>query len=392
MYEFTRLMKKIIMRGLLFPLRIFGIKSNRIVLLNDLSKKFADNPKAVALYLVEHYPNTFDIIFPVNDVTETSKYATQGIKFIKFHSFKYFFYAMTAAVFLTNSGGFSFIPMRRKQFIINTFHGGGAYKKCGIYMYSNSWFFRQDLRLSSDNTNIFMSTCKRFSDVISISLLVPRNIFLEVGMPRNDCLININQKRQDEIRKTIGLQPDEKLVLFAPTYRKPNNNHFLDSIAIPYGLDCSRVLRALEQRFGGKWKFAVRLHPTVVNRKDFVFDNVMDLSDYDDMQEPLMVTDVLITDFSSSIWDFLLTGRPTFIFAEDLDHYIKTTEVYTPVEEWPFSRARDNSEIERNILQFNKAEYIKNCKRHYDELGGCETGRATEIICQYIYDACYRNK
>ena len=190
------------------------------------------------------------------------------------------------------------------------------------------------------------------------------------------------------IRKKIGLNDDEKLALFAPTYRKIDNNYFKSSVSIPYGIDCDRVRSALHTRFGGNWRFAFRLHPRVENRDNLPFDNVMDLSDYEDMQDLLLIADVMINDFSSSMWDFMLTGRPSFLFAVDLTEYIETTKVYTPVTEWPFPIATDNDGLEKNILTFDEDKYKEDCKNHYKRLGGCETGKATELVCERIKEVC----
>ncbi len=374
---------------LLFPLRLFPVKKNRIVLCNDLSYKYAGNPKVVGEYLRKNYPGKFDLVASVRDPQEFAHLSEFGITVVKFNSFQYFFKAVTCAVFVTNSGGYSYLPLRKKQCVINTWHGGGAYKKCGIYMYNDTPIFRKDLILAADRTTKFLSTCTRFSEVISDSMLVPRNLFWEIGMPRNDMLINPDEEYRAKIREKLGLKKDEKLILFAPTYRKVNDNYFKDSVAISYGVDYDRVCAAMEKRFGGTWKFAVRYHPCVVNRGDLSNEGVMDLTDYGDMQELLLAADAMINDFSSSMWDFMLTGRPSFLFAVDLDHYVATTDVYTPVSEWPFPKSVNNDELEENILTFDEAAYAAACKRHYDSLGGCETGTATEIVCKYIDEICF---
>ncbi|MBQ6848812.1 MAG: CDP-glycerol glycerophosphotransferase family protein [Clostridia bacterium] len=390
MDEMLRFGKKVAMRVLLFPLRLIPVKKNRVVMMNNLAKTYADNPKYVTEYLLEHYPGQFEIIFPVNDMEKHAYLTEKGITPVRFNSFKYFYYAMTAQVFLSNSGGFSYLPLRKKQFVVNTWHGGGAYKKCGVDMYNNTRLFRADLKMSAKQTDVFMSTCEAFTREVSRSMLVPREIFWGVGMPRNDMLLNNNQQKRAAIREKLGLAEDERLMLFAPTYRKPDDNYFKDSIAIDYGVDTGRVCAALETRFGGKWKFAFRYHPAVVNRGEFDQGNVLDLTDYPDMQELLVAADAMINDFSSSMWDFMLTGRPSFLFATDLEHYVATTEVYTPVSSWPFPQSTNNDDLERTILEFSEADYAAACRRHYEELGGCETGEAAKLICQRIYDTCFK--
>lgn len=389
MDELIRFAKKIVLRVLLFPLRLLPVKRNRVLLLNDLAYNYSDNPKFIAEYLCDTYPGKFDLIFLVKSLETCQALMPHTVQAVRFNSLRYFLFAMTAAVLVTNSGGFSYIPLRKSQYVINTWHGGGAYKKCGIHMYSDSPLFKKDLRLSAAQTDAFLSTCRRFSEVISDSMLVPREAFWEIGMPRNDMLIRENLEKREQLRRKLGLREDEKLVLFAPTYRKINDNYFRNSIAISYGIDCARVCAALQRRFGGNWKFAFRLHPCVTNREELPQGDILDLSDYPDMQELLSAADVMINDFSSSMWDFMQTGRPSFLFAVDLEHYVETTEVYTPVSQWPFPRAIDNDTLEANILNFDEAAYAEACRRHYADLGGCETGKATELVCQRIYEQCF---
>lgn len=390
MDELIRYIKKTAMRILLCPINLLPIKRNRVLLLNNLSLKYAGNPKCVAEYLCATYPGELEIVVAVKNPENYGFLSHRGIQVVKFNSLEYYIKALTSAVFLTNSGGHSYLPMRKKQYVINTWHGGGAYKKCGTDMYNDSELFRKDLRMQADHTDVFLSTCRRFTEEVSRAMLVPHEKFWQIGMPRDDIMINYDAKRRAEIRQELGLKEHEKLILFAPTYRKPNDNYFKESIAISYGVDCERVCAAMEKRFGGKWRFAFRFHPAVVNRDELPGDDVMDLTDYEDMQDLLLAADAMINDFSSSMWDFMLTGRPSFLFAVDLDHYVATTEVYTPVSTWPFPQSVNNDELEKNILEFDDEKYEEACKRHYLDLGGCETGQATELVSQRIYERCVK--
>ena len=154
--------------------------------------------------------------------------------------------------------------------------------------------------LSSKQVDRFLSTNRRFTEVISKDFLIPKSVFWEIGMPRNDILIHGDPQTRERVRNQIGLAEGEKLLLYAPTYRKPEDNYFKESIAVDYGVDAPRVCRALERRFGGTWRMAMRLHPCVVNRDGAIPDGVMDLTDYPEMQELLLAADVMINDFSSS--------------------------------------------------------------------------------------------
>lgn len=388
MDEFVRYIKKSLMRFFLAPMKLLPLKKNRVLLVNNLSLNYSDNLKYIALYLLRNYAGQFELFFAVKDPSRFTGPAESGLRPVRFNSLRYFYIGMTSRVLVTNSGGFSYLPLRKSQYVINTFHGGGSYKKAGIHMYTDSRLFRKDLELSAKHTDAFMSTCKRCSDTLSESLLIPRKAFWEVGMPRNDILLRGDAALREAVRAKLGLAGDEKLVLFAPTYRKPDDNYFKNSVAISYGIDAKRACEALNKRFGGRFRFAIRFHPCVTNREECATDGMTDLTDYEDMQELLLAADVMINDFSSSMWDFMLTGRPSFLFAVDLEHYIRTTEVYTPVSEWPFPVSTNNDELERNILEFDAGKYALDCKRHYEALGGCETGEATKLACNRIFDIC----
>ena len=387
--EWIRIGKKVAMLIILYPWRIFPVHKNRVILHEDLGCRYAGNPKYITEYLLRYYPKQFDIIYTFRNVQDKIKLQKKGIKAVKFNSISYFYYMMTSAVFVTNSGGYSYIPLRKTQFVLNTHHGGGAYKMMGRHMFSDSKLFRADLRLSNKN-GVVLSTCTRATEAFMDSCLTPKERIWEIGMPRNDMLIHYNKKKRDYLRSKLGFKNNEKLVLFAPTYRKIDDNYFNSSVAVPYGIDCERVCAALKVRFGGDWKFGFRMHPCATNRNEILKGNIIDFSDYDDMQELLLVADVMINDFSSSMWDFMLTGRPSFMFALDLEHYVKTTRVYTPVEEWPFPKAISNDELEYNILNFDEERYKVDCKKHYESLGGCETGKATELVCERIYNHCFQ--
>ena len=388
MNAYLRFLKKVTCIAGLFPMRVFPVKRNRVMLHNDLAYNYSANPKYVGDYLYDKYPGEFEIIISVKDPDKYSYLNDSHRKVVKFNSLKYFYYALTSKVFLSNSGGYSYLPIRKSQYVINTHHGGGAYKKCGIHMYEDTKIFRRDLKLSSERTSVFLSSSKRFTEVMAESMVMPLDKFWEIGMPRNDFLVNHDTSNIKDIRQRIGLKEDQKLVLFAPTYRKPEDNYFNESVAVDYGIDSKRVCEALQKRFGGNWVFGLRLHPCVTNTFNLDDDNVINLSGYGEMQELLLAADVMINDFSSSMWDFMLTGKPCFTFAKDLQHYIETTEVYTPVSEWPFPQSTDNEKLISDILNFDEVEYKAECDRHYNSLQGCETGKATRLVCERIVDIC----
>lgn len=133
-----------------------------------------------------------------------------------------------------------------------------------------------------------------------------------------------------------------------------------------------------------------RMHHAYGTQNSFSSES-MDLSDYPDMQELLLVADVLITDYSSCMWDFSLTGKPCFIYAADSEQYISERDFYTPMASWPFSIALNNEELRQNILNYNEKAYRQKVKKHHERMGICESGHASELVADAIYDYCFNH-
>jgi CDP-glycerol glycerophosphotransferase len=385
--DVSRLLKKYAMVALLFPLRLFPIKKNRIMLINGLSLKYAGNPKAIGEYLTQKWPYEFQIFLAVKDPKQYQSLLCKGIRPVRYLSLAYFFYSLTAKVFISNSGGYSFLPMRKSQLVVCTWHGGGAYKKGGLDV-CNTAAYQKDIYLMSKKTSLMLSSCSQQTAIFESSFRIPREHIWETGMPRNDMLLTINATQRAKIREKIGLKSGEKLVLYAPTFRKENDDQLGRMVSGNYSIDARSVCDALSSRFGGSWIFAYRLHPLIATRNLPQFQDSINLSDYEDMQDLLLVADVLINDYSSSMWDYSFTGKPCFIFAPDLDHYSETTDLYTPVSEWPFPLAQSSEELMDKILSFDEKSYTEKIAAHHKILGSVEKGIATQMICEKIHNIC----
>ena len=384
MQAFIRLAIKIIINTLLYVFRLCRVRDNRVMLINSLAKNYSDNPKYVVDKLREKYGDKHEVVIVFGNMDNVEEMHKRGFKVVKLNSLKYFYYAMTSKVFISTAIGFSYIPFRKSQTVINLWHGGGAYKKVGLDMYKNSRLYKYDLKMNADRTTIFVSSSKKFSEVMSRSMMIPRERFWEIGMPRNDMLVKRDPAQIADVKKKLGVDSDKKIVLYCPTYRKPKDNYFNESVAATYGLDPEGLCKALSDRFGGEWIFAYRMHPVIKDENDEFKGKGLRLTRYPDMQELLLVADVMINDFSSSMWDYMLTERPCFLFATDMDHYIATTELYTPIDDLPYPTARSNEELQQRIRSFDAEDYKRRCDKNYADFGGCETGRASELVADKI--------
>lgn len=381
MLELIRLFQKKCIRLLMRLLYALPIDRKKVLGVNTLGFNYSDNPKYVFERL--RADGGLKLLFAVSREYAQSHRPPEGVRYIVYNSGAYFYHIMTCKVFITNSGGFSFAPLRKQQYVINTWHGGGTGKSMGLDSLDDTKLVRKDLALSANQTAFFVSTNRLISEAFHHALLIPMEKIQEIGQPRNDMLIHPDPERVRAVREKLGLKPGEKLALFAPTYRVNTADPFKANLTT-YGLDFDRTLDCLARRFGGSWRMAVRFHPRVRDGEVALPEGVLNLTRYEDMQELLLVADVMINDFSSSMWDMLVAGKPCFLFASDMDDYIKNTGLYYPYEKLPYPKARTNDELARCILEFDADAYLADCRRYYEEIQGCETGNATEAIVSEI--------
>ena len=155
-----------------------------------------------------------------------------------------------------------------------------------------------------------------------------------------------------------------------------------------YDLQADRLLRAMKKRFGGEWKLLIRYHDN--DKKGEKTKNtvrsadVIDVTDYADIQELLSFVDAGITDYSSWIYDFVNARRPGFIYARDIDLYNNERGFYFKLESTPFPVARNNDEMEQNILSFDEAAFVKKCDAFLAGKQSVDDGHSSERICDEI--------
>lgn len=374
---FLHYFTKVLIKILLHIFWIFPIRKKRITLLNRLSFTYGDNLKYICEFIHSHYAQMYQIVFPVK-TGEQVPYA--DILTCKPFSFKYFRYLLSSSVIITNSVGVAYLPIRKGQIVINTWHGGGPYKKTGLAVYNNFWM-RLENKMNDSVTAYMLSSCEYFTKYEAPALGIKADKCVPSGMPRNDVFFQTNLNLRHKVCSLLNLTDSEKIVLYAPTYRGSEwcgkKNVFKSDV------DYERLLRVLERTFGQKWRFALRLHPGL---KDVQIEDssILNVTSYPDMQELLYAADAVITDYSSLMWDFSLTGRPCFLYAPDIDEYEHTRGFYMPSSQWPYPIAHNNDELERNIAEFDLADYQKAVKQHHVDCGSYEQGNACETIMKLI--------
>ncbi|SDT25624.1 CDP-glycerol:poly(glycerophosphate) glycerophosphotransferase [Friedmanniella luteola] len=210
-----------------------------------------------------------------------------------------------------------------------------------------------------------------------------RGAVLETGYPRNDLLTGPGAAdRRARARARLGLADGVTVVLWAPTYRDDD----VDDADVPDGLDAA----ALADRLGPDVVVLLRRHYYLGHRSPAVgHPRVRDLSDHPDIGELHLAADVLVTDYSSSIFDFVVTGRPVVVYAYDLEHFRDRLRGFTlDLEtELPGPVVQDQDVLADVLagLPDVRAAWSERYAAFRERFCALEDGRATERVVEALW-------
>ncbi|WP_047983980.1 CDP-glycerol glycerophosphotransferase family protein [Ornithinibacillus californiensis] len=379
-------LKDFVIFALISIFNYIPIKRNKIFLMSYYGSQFGCNPKYITEYILGHEDGEgFDVVWAFNN-PET--YSHLGVRTVRTMSLRYFYEMCTSKVIITNYRTTTHFKKRKNQYYIQTWHSSLRLKqieKDAEAVLPNHYI--EMAKKDSAKCDLLISGSRYSTEIFRRSFWYKGEIF-EKGTPRNDLLFQRDERKRKEIMQRLRLHPNLKVVLYAPTFRKDNS---LDV----YDVDYKRLRNSLQEKFSGDWVVLVRLHPHLQNISRELTDgeNVMNVTTYDDIQELLVCTDILISDYSSLIFDFAITGRPCFLYIPDVDSYIKQDrELYFDLEELPFITAYSNDDLEKRINSFQQIAYRNDLQKFLHKVGTFEAGNACDFLFKRIYEVCHEEK
>lgn len=372
--KFIRKDKKIFFWNIFSLLKI---KKNKIIFNQFNGLGYGDNPKYICEEILKQSLD-YKLVWLVRD---EKIQVPVGIKKVKIDSIRAIYHLSTAKVWISNVRIPFYTKKRKSQKYIQTWHGGLGLKKVekDVEEFLSKKYIESAKR-DSQMADLFISNCKYRSSLYKRSFWYNGEI-LEVGIPRNDFIINNlnNYEYKNIIRKKNNIDVDKNIILYAPTYRTKNDMDV-------YKFDFMEIIKSLEEKFNEEYIFIIKLHPNISNKSNFIKYNnkILNFSNYSDMQELLLITDVLITDYSSCMFDYLLTRGKIFLLTKDLDMYTKEKGLNLDYYTLPFPIAQSNEELLNNIHSFDTALYEKNTEKFLLKVGMNETGQSGKEIVKRI--------
>lgn len=354
------------------------IRNNRIMFYANNRKGYVCNPAALMKALQSQRPDQYELIW-VTRFPETCR-KRPGITVVKQRSLTYFKLFLRTKFFITNDMVDEALVKKNGQIFLTTWHGGGAYKKVGSSALKEDDGFAKNFHKWYSRLDYFVSSCQVCTDLYAGAFGLDRRIFLETGTPRNDIFFHEHPEIARRVRDFYKLEPDIRILLFAPSFQMSAPEKEIYDTGV-----LADIAAKLRDMTGESWCILYRCHYFRENDVIASSDLVKNGNAYYEIQDLLYASDVLVTDFSSCIWDFALTGRPIVVLEPRLKEYERQDRgFFVSYEKWPYIKCQSLSELPDIIQQYGSRDFSEEYAAHFEEMGSFEQGKACQDIINLI--------
>lgn len=374
-----------------YACRIFPIEKSKIVFWTfEGTRGYCCSPQYIAEEILKRnrlHSNSCQLFWLVDDMDTEFP---EGIIKVKNTLWHRVYQLSTSGCWVGNSRTFYGTKKRKGQIYIQTWHGTIAIKPIG--QYRGELFPRMAYLVSKADSELtdYVLSGSRWCDIHYRKGLIYDGKIIKTGTPRCDVLFNKKEEMRSYIREMYGVPNDANILLYAPTFRGGSQLTRRAVEKEKLTINFKELLRALEDRFGGQWFILIRLHPQLAAKNEhfYVKDSsarLIDVTYHMDMNELVAAADVFLSDYSSAIFEAAILRMPCFIYADDLELYVKNRgNLFFDMFKLPFPTALNNDDLIRNIVEFDLELYVKKVDDFMDEQGVIEDGHASERIVDLI--------
>ncbi len=288
-----------------------------IVFESGIGKQYADSPRNIYEEIVERKLNYRKVWVYNSNV----RFSDPNTKKIKRLSPEYYYYLARAGYWINNQNFPSYLQKPKGTTYIQTWHGTPLKKM--LFDIENiqgrTEGYLERVHGATKNWDYLISPSEYASKAFRSAFRYEGEM-LEIGYPRNDLFFKEGiEDISKKVKQKLDLPMDKKVILYAPTFRDnqtAGNNKFK--------FDLNMDLQSLKERLGDEYVLLMRMHVVISSKfkvEEELSDFVYNVSSYPDIQELYLISDILMTDYSSVMFDFANTGRPMLFFTYDLDEY-----------------------------------------------------------------------
>jgi len=305
---------------------------------------------------------------------------------------RFLYYSLRSGFWIFDSRHQYYLKKNRKTKYIQTWHGTPL-KKLALDMDKVNMSGHQDIEEYREKFRESTSVWDYLISQNSYSSKIFRRAFafdgemLEIGYPRNDILVNENNETKiNAIKERLNIDKDKKIILYAPTWR---DNEFHQSGIYKFATEMD--FNAMKNALSDDYVLIVKFHYLVkdkINWDDYG-DFVIECNEMWDIQELYLISDILITDYSSVMFDYALLNRPILFFTYDMEFYKDNLrDFYFDINTVPGPLIETTEELVEFIKNNTKEEYFEKYGDKYQafkiKYNEFDDGKASENIIRLI--------
>jgi CDP-glycerol glycerophosphotransferase len=299
----------------------FPVRAGTAVFESHLGRQYSDNPR----YIYEELCRSSARLDATWSYASTRRGFPKDATLVRRGSWAYYLALARAEFWVDNQGFPEGLRKRRGTTYLQTWHGS-AYKLMGLdqpKLKSGAWAEQQRLRRKVERFDCFLVRSQHDVDTLVKGLGVTAEL-LPVGYPRNDALITGGDLGEIEaLRQELGLDDGRKIVLYAPTFRTDTDGEPLRELRPSFDL------AHFTAELGDSMILLVRPHYLcTVSLPPGTRHAVRDVGQVADLTSLLLLSDALVTDYSSIMFDYALLDRPMVFFTPDEDEMAQVRGSY----------------------------------------------------------------
>ncbi|WP_164667639.1 CDP-glycerol glycerophosphotransferase family protein [Virgibacillus doumboii] len=365
-------------------------KNNTIMFESFLGKQFSDSPRAIYEYLLEHHPE-YKMYWSA-DRRYMEFFEGKNVNHVRRFSIKWLLLMSRAEYWVCNSRLPLWIPKPKHTTYLQTWHGTPL-KRLATDMEevhmpgTNAAKYKQNFVKATSRWDFLVSPNAYSSEIFKRAFQFNGKM-IESGYPRNDFLfINNNKETIEGIKKRCNLPIDKKVILYAPTWR--DNQYYAKG---KYRFSLQMELDQMKEELGDEYVILLRLHYLVAEKLDLqdYQDFVYDFSFHEDIRELYLISDILITDYSSVFFDYANLKRPMIFFVYDIDDYRDNLRgFYFNFEaKAPGPLVKSTDEIIRVVKNIEKDGFqpTNTTEAFYERFCYLEDGHASERVVKGVFN------
>ena len=370
------------------------IKTNdkTVLFISFHGKGYSDNPKAIyEEMLKDDRFKDFKFVWAIKNHKKKA-IKIDDAKIVEYLSIPYFYYLSKAKYWIFNCKMPSYICKKKDQIYLQTWHGTPL-KRLGhdIHVDENTTFYRSQIKaedmyrsydIDSARYNYMISPNAFCTKIFPSAFNINKERLIETGYPRNDVMSNVTDDEKLKIKKELNIPLHKKVILYAPTWR--DNQYVAKGYTFKLEVDFHKWHQYLKDDYIVLFKphyLIINDYKSTNDLQGFLYNIDAD----QDISPLYLITDILITDYSSVFYDFAVMNKPMYFYMYDLEDYQEELRgFYIDIyKDLPGQIYENEDDLLKDVIE-NKYDYAK-LKVFKERFNNHDDGMASKRVVDIVF-------